>query len=79
MASDPIPNIRFNVAKTLEKIANNIAPKHKKAIEEQVKVSLQKMAQDKDTDVRFFAQQALNGTLFLKKTFSLIFFILFFF
>lgn len=60
LANDPIPNIRFNVAKALEQII----PLAKKAglsslITEQVKPSLLKLNEDADQDVRFFAQRAI--------------------
>lgn len=60
MSQDPIPNIRFNVAKTLEKIVPILlAEKHPSL--EQVKATLERMTKDTDQDVRFFAQQALTA------------------
>lgn len=53
--TDTVPNIRFNVAKTLEHIASHIEPS---AIESQVKPVLQKLAADSDKDVQFFAKRA---------------------
>lgn len=59
MTSDPIPNIRFNVAKTLGIIAPFLFPSHKKIAEEQIKPALDKLAQDSDQDVRYFANHSL--------------------
>lgn len=60
LSNDPIPNIRFNVAKTLETLfpllkhdgdtlANTIHP------------VLQKLSGDTDVDVRFYATRALES------------------
>lgn len=60
LASDPIPNIRFNVAKALASMtpALNQAGLQKVALE-QIKPVLLKLKDDPDMDVKFFAQQAL--------------------
>ncbi|KAJ3158369.1 hypothetical protein HDU86_002835 [Geranomyces michiganensis] len=60
LAADPIPNIRFNVAKCFEQII----PLAKKAnlgstvVAEQIKPALAKLAEDSDNDVRYYAQRA---------------------
>ena len=59
MVSDPIPNIRFNVAKTLGSIVPHLLPSHKKVVEDQIKTFLEKMVQDSDQDVRYYAKQSL--------------------
>jgi serine/threonine-protein phosphatase 2A regulatory subunit A len=60
LSSDPIPNIRFNVAKSLEQII----PVMKKGqqvqvINEGIKPTLMKLNEDQDQDVRYFAHRAL--------------------
>jgi len=62
--SDPIPNIRFNVAKTLEKMIPYLLPKQKKVVEEQIKAALEKMSQDTDQDVRYYANHALTSNYY---------------
>jgi serine/threonine-protein phosphatase 2A regulatory subunit A len=57
MSKDPVPNIRFNVAKTLETIVEFVDPK---VIQEQIKPCLNALQEDRDTDVKFFATQALS-------------------
>jgi len=61
MAQDPIPNIRFNVAKTLEKIIIVLTPTHKSVIDSNIRPVLEALiASDKDQDVKHFAIQALS-------------------
>jgi len=57
MADDPVPNIRFNVAKTM-----GILVKHLDAttIQTKVKPTLTKLYEDADRDVKFYASQALS-------------------
>ena len=60
LGSDPIPNIRFSVAKAI----GVITPILKKAnlgqvMDEQAKPLLLKMQEDKDADVKYFAAQSL--------------------
>lgn len=60
LGSDPIPNIRFNVAKVL----GQVIPIMKKAdlgkaCEDAIKPLLMKMKDDEDLDVRFFALKSL--------------------
>lgn len=57
LADDPVPNIRFNVAKTLEILIKFVNPKLVATV---IKDKLTKMQQDQDTDVRAFAIQALS-------------------
>ncbi|OZJ05350.1 hypothetical protein BZG36_01553 [Bifiguratus adelaidae] len=61
LVNDPIPNIRFNVAKSLETIAPLLkqSPDTSGLIESDVKPDLIKLTEDSDNDVRFFAQRAL--------------------
>lgn len=61
LGKDPIPNIRFNVAKSLETLAPILKPKQISTINDQVKPLLSKLKDDKDIDVRFFSEKALTA------------------
>ncbi|XP_072409661.1 serine/threonine-protein phosphatase 2A 65 kDa regulatory subunit A beta isoform-like isoform X2 [Chiloscyllium punctatum] len=56
MGSDAVANVRFNVAKTLQKIGSTLdySPLHN-----EVKPVLDKLSKDQDIDVKYFAQEAL--------------------
>jgi serine/threonine-protein phosphatase 2A regulatory subunit A len=56
-ASDPVPNIRFNVAKILMRYVS--ASKLEAASLAAVRNALSTMCSDKDDDVRFFASKAV--------------------
>jgi serine/threonine-protein phosphatase 2A regulatory subunit A len=58
LASDPVPNIRFNCAKLLSTMAA-MSGFSVDATQTRIKPALQRMLEDNDVDVRFFAQQAL--------------------
>ncbi|WVQ97622.1 hypothetical protein IAU59_004736 [Kwoniella sp. CBS 9459] len=64
LASDPIPNIRFNVAKCLETLAAVLAgsPDGQELISRKVVPALRKLQEDTDADVRFFATKAYERT-----------------
>jgi len=70
LANDPIPNIRFNVAKSFEQLIPLMkTPQLQKAKEEIVKPTLMKLRDDTDNDVKFFANRALSvGKLLLNNT-----------
>ena len=51
-----MPNVKFNVAKMLEKIAPLL---ERQVIELTVKPCLSELCEDSDADVRFYARQAL--------------------
>ncbi|CAM9191834.1 unnamed protein product [Ascophyllum nodosum] len=57
MASDPVPNIRFNVSKTLEKMAPRL---QNAAVENQVRPTLHSLVDDADRDVRYFSRKAMQ-------------------
>jgi serine/threonine-protein phosphatase 2A regulatory subunit A len=62
LASDPIPNIRFNVAKSLEVLAitfNTSAEGHE-FVQQQIVPVLDQQKNDQDADVRYFATRALQ-------------------
>lgn len=53
---DRVPNVKFNVAKVLERVAplvDNIV------IQQTIKPCLAELAEDQDVDVQFYAKQAL--------------------
>jgi serine/threonine-protein phosphatase 2A regulatory subunit A len=62
LANDPIPNIRFNVAKSLEVLATtfNTSKEGHEFIEQQVIPALEQQKNDQDADVRYFATRALH-------------------
>lgn len=83
LSADPIPNIRFNVAKTykelikvlrrlpnegtvseLDKSGQSGAPsaKGRDIISTQVLPDLEKLQQDEDVDVRYFATDAMGSS-----------------
>lgn len=57
MADDSVPNIRFNVAKTLGVLIKNLDAN---TIQTKVKPTLTKLYEDSDRDVKFYASQALS-------------------
>uniref|UniRef100_A0A8C6D6A5 Protein phosphatase 2 scaffold subunit Aalpha n=1 Tax=Moschus moschiferus TaxID=68415 RepID=A0A8C6D6A5_MOSMO len=58
MAGDPVANVRFNVAKSLQKIGPIL---DNSTLQSEVKPVLEKLTQDQDVDVKYFAQEALTG------------------
>lgn len=62
LATDPIPNIRFNVAKAIGSMIPLLKQSNLQAVLiEKIKPTLSKMLEDSDVDVRFYAQQSLNA------------------
>lgn len=63
MSKDPIPNIRFNVAKSLEALIPLLKkdPNTAELISSSVKPTLEKLCTDQDSDVKFFATRALEN------------------
>ncbi|KAF9103423.1 hypothetical protein BGX29_003383 [Mortierella sp. GBA35] len=61
LVSDPIPNIRFNVAKSIEALIPVLMqnPDTAPLVDQQLKPALVKLSEDSDNDVRFFSQKAL--------------------
>ncbi|KAI5898281.1 ARM repeat-containing protein [Schizophyllum commune H4-8] len=64
-ATDDIPNIRFNVAKSLEVLAATYGsdPEGKTLIQQRIIPVLEQMRNDQDADVRYFASRALQKAL----------------
>lgn len=87
MANDQVANVRFNVAKSLQKIGPVLEslyvarPRARRcplgpeatietsysfrfsALQTEVKPVLEKLTTDTDMDVKYFAQEALNGNV----------------
>ena len=57
-ASDPVPNLRFNLAKALERLLPSIADPAT-TVASLVRPVLTSLTGDKDEDVRFYARKAL--------------------
>lgn len=58
MATDPVPNVRFNAAKTLRQLVPMLdAP----TVAERARPTLVTLSEDPDHDVRYFASQGLQS------------------
>uniref|UniRef100_A0A8C9W4U4 Protein phosphatase 2 scaffold subunit Abeta n=1 Tax=Scleropages formosus TaxID=113540 RepID=A0A8C9W4U4_SCLFO len=57
MSNDQVANVRFNVAKTLQKVGPVL---DNNTLQTEVKPVLEKLVADQDIDVRYFAQEAMN-------------------
>jgi len=55
MSTDNVPNVRFNVAKTFQRIGHIF---EKGVASSQVKPVLEKLKDDADNDVKYFATEA---------------------
>lgn len=83
LVTDPIPNIRFNVAKSYAILINtlsrlpaegslaeldkagkstNPSPEGQNLVQSQIMPNLQKLQEDEDVDVRYFATTAAGST-----------------
>lgn len=62
LASDPIPNIRFNVSKSLEVLATTYGntPDGIAFVQQRILPVLEQQKNDTDADVRYFAARALQ-------------------
>ncbi|KAJ6575125.1 armadillo-type protein [Mycena capillaripes] len=65
LASDAIPNIRFNVAKSLEVLAitYGVTPAGHEFVQTRIVPALEQQKNDQDADVRYFAARALQKAL----------------
>lgn len=65
LADDSVPNIKFNVAKAYTSISRNLAEKKEAKLsvilKETIIPSLEKLCQDEDVDVRYFAKENLEN------------------
>jgi len=69
LVDDPIPNIRFNVAKSLEVLAATLlesGPMGQEVIQRTIVPVVETLKEDTDADVRYFASRALEHTLGLE-------------
>ena len=74
LSGDQIPNIRFNVAKSLEQVIVILKKQTQNAlVDEAVKPVLNKMKEDSDIDVKFFSLRALSIGMLLHLFFIRIF------
>jgi serine/threonine-protein phosphatase 2A regulatory subunit A len=64
MSQDSIPNIRFNVAKSLESLIPLLRkdPSTEELLTSSVKPTLEALSLDQDVDVKFFATRALENS-----------------
>jgi serine/threonine-protein phosphatase 2A regulatory subunit A len=66
LVNDPIPNIRFNVAKSLETLAATLSAtgaEGQQIAEKQIVPAVESLKNDNDADVRYFANRALEKTV----------------
>jgi serine/threonine-protein phosphatase 2A regulatory subunit A len=65
LAVDTIPNIRFNVAKSLEVLAitYGTTPAGSEFVRQRIVPALEHQQNDQDADVRYFAARALQKAL----------------
>jgi serine/threonine-protein phosphatase 2A regulatory subunit A len=56
MATDPVPNIRFNVSKALAEIGPRLP---ESVVNSAIRPTLSALMQDGDRDVRFFTKRAI--------------------
>ena len=67
LSKDPIPNIRFNVAKALEVMTSSFgdSPEGRKFVQDWIAPTLERQQNDQDADVRYFANRALQKAVAL--------------
>jgi hypothetical protein len=58
LAADPIPNIRFNVAKALEMLGSSFGTEVSELAKQRLLPALEQQKADQDADVRYFAGRA---------------------
>jgi serine/threonine-protein phosphatase 2A regulatory subunit A len=58
LSADPVANVRFNVAKTLQKISPFL---DSALIDAEVKPILDQLNTDSDVDVKYFASEAISS------------------
>ncbi|KAL0951174.1 hypothetical protein HGRIS_007905 [Hohenbuehelia grisea] len=70
LGADPIPNIRFNVAKCLEVLAHTYADTApgRDLVKQRIIPTLESLKNDQDADVRYFAVRALQKSAVLIET-----------
>ncbi|KAF6012661.1 hypothetical protein HII12_002183 [Brettanomyces bruxellensis] len=60
LKSDQVPNIRFNVAKSLASIAETLYPEYKTIVTDKIVPTLEAFENDDDVDVRFYTKQSIE-------------------
>jgi len=55
MAKDPVPNVRVNVAKTIQNMHKNCPEGHRNSLKEHLLPCAETLSADEDPDVKFFA------------------------
>jgi serine/threonine-protein phosphatase 2A regulatory subunit A len=65
LAKDGIPNIRFNVAKSLEVLASTFGTSREGSdfVRQKIVPALEQQKNDQDADVRYFATRALQKAI----------------
>jgi serine/threonine-protein phosphatase 2A regulatory subunit A len=58
MSSDPVPNVRFNAAKTIQAMHGTCKTVSRVSIQEDLLPCLKRLLEDEDPDVKFFAKKA---------------------
>lgn len=66
MASDPVPNVRFNVAKSIKLMHKTCMNGSPSALEEHLLPCLWRLVADEDPDVKFYATRTLTEMNFQK-------------
>jgi serine/threonine-protein phosphatase 2A regulatory subunit A len=60
LSADPVPNVRLNVAKTIQALARHFEFDAVSPTQEDLKVLLRVLSKDSDPDVRFYSEGALR-------------------
>lgn len=60
LADDKVPNIRFNAAKSLYHVSQSLVKNYKDIVLQEIKPTLERLTDDEDEDVRYFAQENLS-------------------
>merc|ERR1712136_272293 len=61
LANDTVPNVRFNVAKTIQAMHKTCGSMSSSALDNQLVPCLRRLSVDQDPDVKFFASRALSS------------------
>mmetsp|Transcript_29538 Transcript_29538/g.75186 ORF Transcript_29538/g.75186 Transcript_29538/m.75186 type:complete len:603 (-) Transcript_29538:68-1876(-) len=60
MAGDPVPNVRFNAAKTIQAMHKSCASASPSALQDSLVPCLRRLGTDEDPDVQFYAKRTLS-------------------
>lgn len=63
LAVDPIPNIRFNVARALEMVGGSFGTEGRTLAQQRIVPALEQQKTDSDADVRYYSARALQKTV----------------